>query len=91
MLRLPYEKFVHLVKHQEIDNVEVERRLFNRIGTRYVEAYKYAREEYLNSRDFPVYEWWLRTHMVIDHISGMTDEFALETYQMLKGINLMRT
>lgn len=91
MLRLPYEKFAHLVKHQEIDNVEVERRLFNRIGTRYVEAYKYAREEYLNSRDFPVYEWWLRTHMVIDHISGMTDEFALETYQMLKGINLMRT
>ena len=24
-------------------------------------------------------------------ISGMTDEFALETYQMMKGISLMRT
>lgn len=29
--------------------------------------------------------------MLIDHISGMTDEFALETYQMMKGISLMRT
>lgn len=92
MLLLPYDKFLALVNHQETDNVEVERRLFNRIGTRYINAYKYALEEYSNSSsDFLTYEWWLRTHMLIDHISGMTDEFALETYQMLKGISLMRT
>lgn len=92
MLLLPYDKFLALVNHQEIDNVEVERRLFNRIGARYVDAYKYALEEYSStSSDFSVYEWWLRTHMLIDHISGMTDEFALEIYQMLKGISLMRT
>ena len=91
MLLLSYKEFSALVNHQKVDNVEVERRLFNRIGTRYVEAYKYALEEYSSSSpDFPAYEWWLRTHMLIDHISGMTDEFALETYQMLKGINLMR-
>lgn len=39
---------------------------------------------------FEIYEWWLRIHLILDHISGMTDEFALETYQMLKGIKLMR-
>ena len=33
---------------------------------------------------------WLRVHLIIDHISGMTDEFALQTYQMLEGINLLR-
>lgn len=92
MLLLPYGKFLALVNHEETDNVEVERRLFNRIGARYVDAYKYELEEYNSAdSDFCVYEWWLRTHMLIDHISGMTDEFALETYQMLKGINLMRT
>lgn len=92
MLRLPYKKFKALVEHSEEADVEVERRLFNRIGTRYVEAYKYSLREYsTSSANFYVYEWWLRTHMLIDHISGMTDEFALETYQMLKGINLMRT
>jgi dGTPase len=32
------------------------------------------------------FEWWLRFHMIIDHISGMTDRFALETYQMFEGI-----
>lgn len=92
MLLLPYDKFRALVNHLEIDNVEVERRLFNRIGARYVDAYNYALKEYSStSSDFSVYEWWLRTHMLIDHISGMTDEFALETYQMMKGISLMRT
>ncbi|MDR0987365.1 MAG: dNTP triphosphohydrolase [Ruminococcus sp.] len=34
------------------------------------------------------FEWWLRFHMIIDHISGMTDRFALETYQMFEGINI---
>jgi len=91
MLLLPYDKFSSLVNHEKIDNVEVERRLFNRIGSRYVDAYKYALEEYsTSSSNFYTYEWWLRTHMLIDHVSGMTDEFALETYQMLKGISLMR-
>lgn len=90
MLKLPYDSFLKIVKHEKIDNVEVERRLFNRIGQRYVEAYNYGLEEYEGCTDFKVYEWWLRTHMLIDHISGMTDEFALQTYQMLKGINLMR-
>ena len=91
MLKLPYDLFLKISNHEKIDNVEVERRLFNRIGQRYVDAYKFALEEYKEcDDDFKVYEWWLRTHMLIDHISGMTDEFALQTYQMLKGINLMR-
>ena len=40
---------------------------------------------------YSVYELWLRIHLIIDHISGMTDEFALETYQMLEGIQLLKT
>ena len=30
-------------------------------------------------------------HLLVDHISSMTDAYALETYQMLEGIALMRT
>ena len=44
----------------------------------------------IKDNDFLEKEWWLRVHLVIDHISGMTDEFALETYQMMEGIRLMR-
>lgn len=90
MLVLPYEKFSLLIRHENASGIEVERRLFNRIGKRYIKAYEYALEKYSDNDDFLTYEWWLRTHMLIDHISGMTDEYALETYQMLKGIKLMR-
>ncbi|MFC0178553.1 dGTPase [Thorsellia kenyensis] len=33
-------------------------------------------------------EWQLRTHLIIDFISGMTDQFALEFYQLIEGINV---
>ncbi|EOD4079950.1 dGTPase [Yersinia enterocolitica] len=33
-------------------------------------------------------EWNLRTHLVVDFLSGMTDQFSMEFYQMLKGINV---
>lgn len=67
----------------------------HRIGKRYIEAYNFELEaikvnDKNNERDFLIKEWWLRAHLIIDHISGMTDEFALETYQMLEGIQLMR-
>lgn len=84
--------FAEIAKQKQVENFEVERRLFNRLGKRYVKAYWYAVNKLgkSNSEKFIVYEWWLRVHLIIDHVSGMTDEFALETYQMLEGINLMR-
>ncbi|MEW2739764.1 dGTPase [Providencia rettgeri] len=33
-------------------------------------------------------EWRYRIHLVIDFISGMTDQFAMDFYQQLKGINV---
>lgn len=33
-------------------------------------------------------EWNLRAHLVVDFVSGMTDQFSMEFYQMLKGINV---
>ena len=70
----------------------VEARLFNRLSRDCVEAYNAA----VNALDpgdgaFAQKEWWLRVHLLIDHISSMTDAFAMETYQMLEGIALMRT
>ncbi len=90
-LKLPYEMFSRIIQGEYVENTDLERRLFNRIGKRYVKAYIYAIEE-LNQSDSDFYEkeWWLRVHLLIDHVSGMTDEFALESYQMLEGINLLR-
>lgn len=91
LLKLPYSEFVKLVKNERTNGLDIERRLYNRIGKRYVLAYSYAVDNLDKySWDFKTREWWLRVHLIIDHISGMTDEFALQTYQMLEGINLLR-
>ena len=91
MLKMQYRDFRLVADHQG-RSFAVEQRLFNRIGNRCVNAYKKA-VEVLDEQDpeFAQKEWWLRVHLVVDHISSMTDAFALETYQMLEGIALMRT
>ena len=90
LLSLPNESFSKLVNGEKIENMDVERRLFNRLGHRYINAYKYALEDLKKeNHEYAIQEWWLRVHLLLDHVSGMTDEFALETYQMLEGIKLM--
>ena len=71
---------------------DYEKRLFHRLGRRCVEAYKYEIEAINNESPemFLTKELWYRIHLIIDHMSGMTDEYALETYQMLEGINLLK-
>ena len=90
LLGLSYRDFRRILDGER-KGLAVEARLFNRIGTRCVDAYRYALEDWRDSPDFPRREWWLRVHLVMDHISAMTDAYALETYQMLEGIALMRT
>ena len=92
LLALSIEEFDKIVNHQSVDGRDYEKRLFNRLGSRYVKAYQYAVEKLDKTDDrYDVCELWLRIHLIIDHISGMTDEFALETYQMLEGIQLLKS
>ncbi len=44
-------------------------------------------KEKLGSIDSPT-EWNLRAHLVVDFVSGMTDQYSMEFFQMLKGINV---
>lgn len=92
LLKIPYSIFEKIAKQMQVNNFDVEKRLFNRLGKRYVKAYWYAIDklDQTDTKGFLVYEWWLRIHLIVDHVSGMTDEFALETYQMLEGIHLMQ-
>ena len=90
LLKLPYEDFRRVLDGERKD-FPVEARLFNRLGSRCVEAYKNGLKEWAGDPRFAQREWWLRVHLLIDHISSMTDAYALETYQMLEGIALMKT
>lgn len=91
VLQMKYTDFVKLIDNENIKGLDFEKRLIHFIGKRYIKAYKYELEDVDKSDEkFFVKEWWIRAHLIIDHISGMTDEYALETYQILEGIRLMR-
>ena len=90
LIKLDHGQISALLNGTKADGIEFERRLFNRLGDRYKKAYRYAIERLdSNCKEYSVLEMWFRIHLVIDHIAGMTDEYALETYQMLEGIELM--
>ena len=73
--------------------LDLEWRIFNRISKRALHCYKLqldsisesqiAKNHNLSEDDL---EWWLRVHLIIDQISGMTDPYALEIYHMFEGI-----
>ncbi len=90
LLRLDYGDFRKLVDGNAPKSLAVERRLFNRLGDRFVAAYRWAVDALERNDEFATREWHRRMHLIVDHISGTTDEYALETYQMLEGINLLK-
>ena len=81
------DKFKVIKKH----NLHYESRLFNTIPRNYVMRYQKAikyfeknTEQNFNMNDEQI-EFNLRCHILVDYISGMTDDFALERYNLLSG------
>ena len=74
--------------------LDFELRIFNMLSKRCVNSYKAQVNEWKelckinNDLKINEIEWWLRVHLLIDHVSGMTDDYALKTYQVCKGINV---
>ena len=64
-------------------------RLIKRISAKQIVAYsndvKNLDKENLES--FKILEWYHRVRLIVDYISGMTDDFALEEYKTLLSIN----
>jgi len=65
-----------MIKQKSLD---FQIRLFRRLPISYVEKYK------ISTRGNEKYR---RAHLIVDFIAGMTDDFALETYQILEGIRI---
>ena len=65
-------------------NFDLERRLANLLPEKYIRAYK----ESVNENTADIMEWFFRAHLILDYLSGMMDNYALETFQMLSGIKV---
>lgn len=83
LIKLSEESFSLLVagdmKAIKKRNLDFQARLFRRLPKSYIEKYR------LDTRGNEIHR---RSHLIVDFISGMTDDFALETYQILEGIKI---
>lgn len=92
LLELPKDQFSKLLKAKHDpdalkgERLDVEWRLFNKIPSKFVGGYKFQTKNL--SSDHLQEEWFHRAHLIVDYIAGMTDHFALETYQLLKGVRI---
>lgn len=107
ILSLPKKDFSYLImkdnKNIRGNGLDIERRLFNRLPSKHINAYKTSLLGLpLNHPDYSddkisaklksineMQEWKLRVHLIVDFVSGMTVQFAMEIFQMLKGIKVM--
>ena len=89
LLLMSSSQFIDLINYRNIDGFDLEKRLVNRLGKRYIKSYKLELDNISSDPDRHLKEFWLRIHLIIDHISGMTDDYALDSYQMLEGIKLL--
>ncbi|AXH12027.1 dGTPase [Halarcobacter bivalviorum] len=88
LLELKTEDFLALLEDKKIDCF-ISMRLIKRISSKQIVAY----ENDINALDkedkeaFKILEWYHRVRLIIDYISGMTDDYALEEYKVLSALN----
>ncbi|KMK34177.1 deoxyguanosinetriphosphate triphosphohydrolase [Pluralibacter gergoviae] len=104
LIKLPKNHFLYLVlkenKSIREHKLHIERRLFNRLPGKHVKSYitaiaglpynDFNNDLFLEKFDaIPCdEELSLRMHLIVDFVSGMTDQFSMDMYQLLKGIKV---
>lgn len=87
LLKLSSGEFEKLVKGERV-SCFISQRLIRRLSAKHIVAYKDAIEK-LNKEDkerFELQEWYYRARLLIDYITGMTDDFALNEYKTLEAL-----
>lgn len=75
-------------KDSEGSKILIEPKLLKLFPPRYLKVYRHHLTTRPNADDFKFAEWNARAHLVVDFISGMTDDFAMTTYRTLAGMRL---
>lgn len=92
LLTIGEERFSSSLKKHKKDGknrqIVVENKLLSLFPKRYIAAYYDQLSNIKNDENYYVLEWVLRAHLITDFISGMTDDFAIDTYQTFSGIKL---
>ncbi|WP_083300707.1 dGTPase [Jeongeupia sp. USM3] len=69
--------------------IVLEKKLLKIFPEKHKKAYQAALEKVGGDSDVNALEWHARTHLVLDFLSGMTDDYAIELYRNLSGIKVI--
>ncbi|MDP7591199.1 MAG: dGTPase [Litorilituus sp.] len=90
LIELNYEEFKTLFTKNNLKSHPIESRLFHKLSSKHKARYKEDTKGTFNqstpSTQSKMMELYARTRLVLDYISGMTDQFALEEFQNLTAI-----
>ena len=83
VLSMPRSDFAELLNGNKAKkHHEEQMRLISLIAAKHKKAYSVSVSKPVGDEE----ELFLRIHLIVDFVAGMTDVFALQTYQMLSGI-----
>lgn len=85
LLELNADDFSTLLKDENVDCF-VAMRLIKRVSSKQIVAYKNDIKKLEDKETYQILEFYYRVRLIIDFISGMTDDFALHEYQVLSAI-----
>lgn len=64
--------------------------LLDRLPAHYLDVYDSAVKETESTKKWgeAAWEWFCRAHLIVDYLSGMTDDFAYRSYRVISGVKL---
>jgi len=64
--------------------------LLDRLPAHYLDVYDSTAGEKASQKKWgeDAWEWFCRAHLFVDYLSGMTDDFAYRSYQVISGVKL---
>ena len=86
LLMLDCDDFQKLVNNKRVD-CYMSQRLIRRLSPKHIVAYKDSIEKLsCDDETFKLEEWYHRARLLIDYITGMTDDFAFNEYKILSAL-----
>ena len=87
LLELEVKDFNALLEDKSIECF-ISMRLIKRVSSKQIVAYKNDVKLLadVEIEEFKIMEWYYRVRLIIDYISGMTDDFALHEYKTLNAL-----
>jgi dGTPase len=82
LLKLTTYEFEMLVNGEKV-NCLICKNLLSRLSKKHLVAYKRSVGELKDNENEDILEWYYRARLVIDYISGMTDDYSLHEYRAL--------